>query len=68
MVWYSHLLKNVLQFVVIHTVKGFGVLNTAEVDAFLELVCFFMIQQMWAIDLLFLCLFQIQLEHQQVLG
>ena len=40
-VWYSHLLKNFPQFVVIHTVKGFGVLNKAEVDVFLELSCFF---------------------------
>ena len=41
MVWYSHLLKNLPQFVVIHTVKGFAVVNKAEVDAFLELSCFF---------------------------
>ena len=41
MVWYSHLLKNFLQFVVIHTVKGFGIVNKAEVDVFLELSCFF---------------------------
>ena len=41
MVWYSHLLKNFLQFVVLHTVKGFGVVNKAEVDVFLELSCFF---------------------------
>ena len=40
-VWHSHLLKNFPQFVVIHTVKGFGVLNKAEVDVFLELSCFF---------------------------
>ena len=40
-VWYSHLLKNFPQFVLIHTVKGFGVVNKAEVDAFLELSCFF---------------------------
>ena len=39
--WYSHLLKNFPQFVVIHTVKGFGVVNKAEVDVFLELSCFF---------------------------
>ena len=39
-VWYSHLLKNV-QFVVIHTGKGFGVVNKAEVDVFLEFSCFF---------------------------
>ena len=41
MVWYSHLLKNFPQFVVIHTVKGFGIVNIAEVDVFLELSCFF---------------------------
>ena len=41
MVWYSHLLKNFLQFVVIHTVKGFGIINKAEMDDFLELSCFF---------------------------
>ena len=48
-VWYSHLLKNFPQFVVIHTVKGFGIVNKAEIDVFLELSCFFMIQQMLAI-------------------
>ena len=41
MVWYSHLLKNFPQFIVIHTVKGFGVVNKAKVDVFLELSCFF---------------------------
>ena len=41
MVWYSHLLKNFPQFVVIHTVKGFGIVNKAEADVFLELSCFF---------------------------
>ena len=41
MVWYSHLLKNFPQFVVIHTVKGFGAVNRAEVDVFLELSWFF---------------------------
>ena len=40
MVWYSHLLKNFIQFVVIHTVKGFGIVNKAEIDVFLELSCF----------------------------
>ena len=40
MVWYSHLLKNCPQFVVIHTVKGFGIVK-AEVDVLLELSCFF---------------------------
>ena len=41
MVWYSHLFKNFPQFVVIHTVKGFGIFNKAEVDVFLKLSCFF---------------------------
>ena len=41
MVWNSRLFKNFPQFVVIHTVKGFGVVNEAEVDVFLELSCFF---------------------------
>ena len=41
MAWYFHLLNNFQQFVVIHTVKGFGVINKADVDAFLELSCFF---------------------------
>ena len=40
-VWYSHLLKNFPQFIVIHTVKDFGVVNQVEVDIFLELSCFF---------------------------
>ena len=40
MVWYSHLLKNFPQFVVIHLVKGFSIVNEAEIDVFLELHCF----------------------------
>ena len=40
-VWYSHLLKNFPQFVVIHTVKGFGIVNKAEIDVLLEFSCFF---------------------------
>ena len=40
MVWYSHLLQNCPQFVAIHTVKGFGIVNEAEVDGFLELLFF----------------------------
>ena len=40
-VWYSHLLNNFPQFVVIHTVRGFSIVNKAEVDVFLELSCFF---------------------------
>ena len=41
MAWYSHLSKNIPQFVVIHTVKGFGTVKKAIVDVFLELSCFF---------------------------
>ena len=41
MVWYYHHLKNFSQFVVIHTVKGFGIVNKAEVDVFLEISYFF---------------------------
>ena len=41
MVWYSHLFKDFPQFVVMHTVKGFGIVNKAEIDVFLELSCFF---------------------------
>ena len=40
MVWYSHLLKKLPQFIVIYTVKGFGIVNKAEIDIFLELSCF----------------------------
>ena len=48
-VWYSHLLKNFPQFTVIHIVKGFGIVNNAELDVFLDFSCFFMIQQLLAI-------------------
>ena len=41
MVWCSHLFQNFPQFIVIHTVKGFGIVNNAKVDFFLELSCFF---------------------------
>ena len=41
MVWFSHLFQNFPQFIVIHTVKGFGIVNKAEIDVFLELSCFF---------------------------
>ena len=41
MVWYSHLFQNFPQFVVIHTVKSFGIVSKAELDVFLELSCFF---------------------------
>ena len=41
MVWYSHLFQNFPQFILIHTVKGFCIVNKAEIDFFLELSCFF---------------------------
>ena len=41
MVWYSHLFQNFPQFIVVHTVKGFGIVNKAEIDVFLERSCFF---------------------------
>ena len=41
MVWYSHLFQNFPQFIVLHTVKGFDIVNKAEIDVFLELFCFF---------------------------
>ena len=41
MVWYSHLFQNFPHCIVIHTVKGFGIVNKAEIDVFLELSCFF---------------------------
>ena len=64
-VWYPHLFQNFLQFVVMQTVKGFGLVNKAEVDVFLELSCFF---DDLAFDLWFLYLFKIQLEHLEVHG
>ena len=48
-VWYSYIFKNFPLFVVIHTVKGFGIVNKAEIGVFLELSCFLMIEQMLAI-------------------
>ena len=50
MVWYSHLLKNCPQFVVTYTVKGFGVVNKAEVDVFLVFYCFFNDGSGWPVD------------------
>ena len=41
MVWYSHLFQNFTEFVMIHTVKGIGIVNKVEVDVFLEFKCFF---------------------------
>ena len=48
-VWYSHLFQNFPQFIVIHIVKGFGIVNKAEIDVFLDSLAFLMIQQMLAI-------------------
>ena len=63
-VWYSHLLKNFLQFAVIHTVKGFSVVNKAKADIFLELP--FLRDAMNVGDMI--CLFKIQILHLGVLG
>ena len=41
MIWYTHIFQNFSQFIVIHTVKGFGIVKKAEIDVFLELSCFF---------------------------
>ena len=68
MVWYSYLLKNFPQFVVIHTVKGFGIVNKAEIEVFLELSCFFHDPAMLAIGSLVPLPFLIQLEHLEVHG
>ena len=65
-VWYSHLFQNFPQFVVIYTIKGFGVVNEAEVDVFLELSCFFDDPTDVGNLILFLCLFQNQTEHLEV--
>ena len=48
-VWYSHLFQNFPQFVVVHTIKAFVIVNKTEVDVFLELLAFLMIQQMLTI-------------------
>ena len=48
MVWYSHLFQSFPQFIVIYTVKGFGIVNKAEVDVFLELSCFFDHPEVWS--------------------
>ena len=64
MVWYSHIFKNFPQFVVIHTVKGFSVVNEAEVDVFLEFPC----SLHEPMNLWFLCLFKTQFVHLKVLS
>ena len=65
-VWYSYLFQNFPQFVVIHTVKGVSIVNEAEVDVFPLL--FLGSNRCWQFDLWFLYLFEIQLEHMEVLG
>ena len=57
-VWYSHLFQNFSQFIVIHTVKDFGIINKAEVDVFWELLIFPWSRGCWEFDLWFLCLFK----------
>ena len=64
----SHLLKNFPQFVVIHTVRGFGIVNKAEIDVFLELSSFFSDPVDVGNLISFLCLFSIQFEHLEVPG
>ena len=68
-VWFSHLFKNFPQFSVIHTPKGFSVVNEAEVDIFSgTLLLFLWSNGCWQCDLCFLCIFYIQLEQLDVLG
>ena len=68
-VWYSHLFKNFPQFVVIHRVKGCGVVNKAEVGVVCgTLLLFLQSCRCWQLDLWFLCLFWIQFEHLEVLS
>ena len=76
MVWYAHLFKNLPQFVVIHTVKGFSIVNEAEVDVFLEFPWFFydptdvsnLISGSSAFFFFFLCLLKIQIVHLEIFG
>ena len=66
-VWYSRLFKNFPQFVVIYTVKSFSIVNEAEVDFFLEFLCFFLWSNgCWKFHPWFLCIFYIQLVHLDV--
>ena len=68
MVWYSHLFQNFPMFIVMHTVKGFGIVNKAEVYVFLEFSCFFYkpmdIGNLNSVS----SAFQIQLEHLEAHG
>ena len=50
-VWYSHLFQNFPQFIVIHTVKGFGIVNKGEIDVFMELSCFLYAQTQFYLSL-----------------
>ena len=70
MVWYSHLFKNFPQFIVIHTVKGFSVVNEAEIDIFLKFPCFLYdpTDVMLAVSSLIPLPFLNQLVHPEVLG
>ena len=69
MVWYSHLFQNFPQFIVIHTVKGFGTVSKAEIDVFFwNSLAFLMIQRMVAIWSLVPLPFLNQLEHLEVHG
>ena len=56
----------IFQFIVIHTVKDFGIVNKAEIDVFLELFCFFDDPTRWQLDLWFLYFFKNQPEHLEV--
>ena len=67
-VWYSLLFQNFPQFIVIHTVKGFGIVSKAEIDVSLELLLFRWSSRCWQFDLWFLCHFYNQLEHLNVCG
>ena len=67
-VWYSYLLQNFPQFVVIHIVKGFGIVNKAEIDVFLELSCFFNDLADAGNLISGSSAFSNQLEHQEVHG
>ena len=68
-VWYSHLFQSFPQFIVIYTVKDFGIVNKAEIYVFLELSCFSSDpSRCWQFGLQFLCLFENQLEHLDVHG
>ena len=65
-VWNSHLFQNFPQFIVIHTVKDFCIVNKTEIDVFLKLLIFLRSNRSWQSDLWFLCLFSIQLENLEV--